>query len=81
MVMSFSNVRVRSSFLILLKKFHVLGDHEMVGVTGDGTNDDPVLKKVHVWFFEHRQQLYCTVNSTKILPVYYRYATERESNS
>jgi hypothetical protein len=53
----------------------------MVGVTGDGTNDDPVLKKVHVWFFKHRQQLYCTVNSTKILPVYYRYATERESNS
>jgi high-affinity K+ transport system ATPase subunit B len=51
MVMSFSNVRVRSSFLILVKKFRVLG--EMVGVTGDGTNDDPVLKKVHVWFFEH----------------------------
>ena len=79
MVMSFSSVRVRSSFLILLKKFRVLG--EMVGVTGDGTNDDPVLKKVDVWFFEHRQQLYCTVNSAKILPVYHRYATERESNS
>jgi len=33
-VMSFSNVRVRSSFLILVKKLRVLG--EIVGVTGGG---------------------------------------------
>jgi len=33
-------------FLILLKTFRVLG--EMVGVTRDGTNDDPLLKKVQV---------------------------------
>jgi len=44
MVMSVSSVRVR------FKKFRVLG--EIVGVTGDGTNDDPVWKKVHEWFFK-----------------------------
>jgi len=62
MVMLFSSVLVRSSFLILLKKFRVLG--EMVGVTGDGTNDDSVLKKVDVWFFEH--------SITCLLQVHYR---------
>ena len=42
MAMSFSNVRVRSSFLILVKQLRVLG--EIFGVTGDGTIEESALQ-------------------------------------